>query len=266
MVMNLPATIKTEAIEKLNQAVDSVLTEKDADKFHKAYVIAKAAGDLKQALTKEYMAPIMELQNNRLGFKTDKKDGYDPETVKNCLIEAVLTGVQPFGNQFNIIAGNCYITKEGFGHLLANYPGLSYEIIPQLPRISQDKSSAAIKMEISWKLNGVENKREIDFPIRVNSFMGVDAIIGKATRKARAWLFNSLTGVEVGDGDVSDVNAEIVGSQPLKKTKEDIERDRISAMIDDCKTVAELQKISSHVPEQLLDKFTVKMDELKAAK
>lgn len=261
--MNLPATIKTEAIEKLNKAVASVLTEKDAEGFAKAYLIAKGASDLKVALTKEYMAPIMELQNNRLGFKTDKKEGYDESTVKNCLIEAVLTGVQPFGNQFNIIAGNCYITKEGFGHLLANYPGLTYEIIAQLPRISQDKGSAAIKMEITWKLNGVENKREIDFPIRMNSFMGVDAIIGKATRKARAWLFNSLTGVEVGDGDVNDVSAEVVGSKPLQKSKEEIEHDRISAMIDGCKTVADLNKISQHVPDSLLDKYTVKLDELK---
>lgn len=264
--MNLPATIKTEAIEKLNSAVASVLTEKGAEGFHRAYLISKGASDLKLALTKEYMAPIMELQNNRLGFKTDKPEGYKDDVVKNCLIEAVLTGVQPFGNQFNIIAGNCYITKEGFGHLLANYPGLSYEIIAQLPRVSQDKTSAAIRMEITWKLNGTENKREIDFPIRMNNYMGVDAIIGKATRKARAWLFNSLTGVEVGDGDVSDVNAEVVSSKPLTKTKEEIEQDRISKMIDNCKTVAELNKISQHVPDSLLDKYTVKMDELKAGK
>src|SRR6185295_14617871 len=103
---------------------------------------------------------------------------YPEEVVKNCLIEAVLTGVQPFGNQFNIIAGNCYITKEGFGYLLANYSGLSYEIIPALPRINADKSSAAIVMKIKWTLNSIEKERELEIPVKMNSFMGTDAVIG----------------------------------------------------------------------------------------
>jgi hypothetical protein len=226
--------------------------------FEKAFLIATAAGDLKKALTQEYMKPIMELQNNRLGFKTDKQGGYDEATVKNCLIEAVLTGVQPFGNQFNIIAGNCYITKEGFGHLLANFPGLWYEIIPALPRVNADKNSSAIVMKIEWSLNGgPKQSREIDFPVKVNQYMGTDAIIGKATRKARAWLYSTITGVEVGDGDVNDIDSKVVSSKLVDK-----EAERVELMIQDAKTTQDLEAVKPHLKDGQFDLFNIKMAEL----
>jgi hypothetical protein len=224
--MNLiPTNIKSDVLAKLNETVSAVISSVSEEGFAKAYLIASAASELKKALTPEYMKPIMELQGNRLGFKTDldhESKSYPEHVVKNCLIEAVLTGVQPFGNQFNIIAGNCYITKEGFGHLLAKFHGLQYELIPQLPRIKEDKSSAAIVMKITWTVNGKTENREIDFPIRMNARMGVDAVIGKATRKARAWLFNNLTGMEIGDGDVSDIDSTVVSSKINEPTLEEM--------------------------------------------
>lgn len=189
---------------QLNQAVGQVLGNDKMQGFEKAYMIAEAVGKLKELLTPEYMKPIMYLQNTKLGFRTDKSEGYPEHVVRDCLIEAVLYGVQPFGNQFNIIAGNSYITKEGYGHLLLNYSGLDYKIVPHLPRIKD--TSAAVVMRIEWKINGGDwQKEEIDFAIRVNKMMGADAVIGKATRKARKWLYDKLTGVESPDGDVTDI-------------------------------------------------------------
>ncbi len=246
--------------KRLNNSVFSVIASDQLIGFEKAYLIANAAGELKKLLSSEYMKPIMELQNNRLGFKTDKPAGYDEATVKNCLIEAVLTGVQPFGNQFNIIAGNCYITKEGFGHLLMKFPGLTYEIIPSLPRIKEDKTSAAIVMKIEWTLNGQSKTRELDIPTKMNAFMGTDAVIGKATRKARAWLFSTITGTEIGDGDAGeiDVKATVVG------TKIDHESERVALMIKDATTIEDLKKVEPHLKDGQLDLYTVKLDELKA--
>ena len=40
--------------------------------------------------------------------------------------------------------------------------------------------------------------------IRVNKGMGADAIVGKLTRKARAWLYTTITGQDAGDGDAED--------------------------------------------------------------
>jgi hypothetical protein len=238
----LPATVKQETIQKLNETVVSVISSNGMQGFERAFLIAEAAQQLKLALTSDYMIPIMQLQGTKLGFKTDRDDkgGYDESTVKNCLIEAVLTGVQPFGNQFNIIAGNCYITKEGFGHLLSKYPGLEAEFIPALPRINQEKTSAAILMKITWKLNNESQTREIDFAVKMNQFMGTDAVIGKATRKARAWLFWRLTGVEVGDGDATDTDHKVMDSKLGKRDEPTVTAEDLQKLLDE--KVASLNK------------------------
>ncbi len=253
---------KLEIAQKLNNSVLSVIGSDNLIGFEKAYLIANAASELKLALTPEYMKPIMALQGNRLGFKTDKdtSGGYSEEVVKNCLIEAVLTGVQPFGNQFNIIANNCYITKEGFGYLLSNLKGLSYEIIPMLPRINADKTSAAIVMKIKWSLNGENAKeREIEIPVKMNNFMGTDAVIGKATRKARAWLFGTITGSEIADGDITDLDA---SKQRVEILPADKEAERIELLINDATDLDQLDKIYAFVQDDQMELFLNKKSEL----
>ena len=193
--------------KQLNSQVGSVLNATALEGFERAYLIAEAASRLSEMLNTEYMKPIMALQGNRLGFKTDRDDkgGYREDIVKNCLIEAVLTGVQPFGNQFNIIASNCYITKEGFGYLLKNFSGLSYDIVFDLPRVNNDKTGAAIDAHVTWSINSISKTKVLHIPVKMNAYMGTDAVIGKATRKARAWLYNTITGSEISDGDIGDV-------------------------------------------------------------
>ena len=189
--------------ERLNQSVLSVLNSDQLVGFEKSYKIASAIDFLKENLTAEYMKPIMAMQGSRLGFKTDKDNagGYPMEKVKECLIDAVLTGVEPYGNQFNIIAGNMYVTKEGYRTLLSKVKGLKYTITPQLPRISAEK---------------------------VNNFMGADAVIGKATRKARAWLFNQISDIEISDGDVEDAEFTIVKEEPTVSEKKQALKDKQS--------------------------------------
>lgn len=226
--------------EKLNDNVFAVIGQENAlQGFHKAFLIAEATQQLKDLLTPEYMKPIMALQSNKLGFKTDKDDkgGYPIEVVKNCLIEAVLTGVQPFGNQFNIISGNMYVTKEGFGHLLKNTKGLSYKIIPGLPRINNERSGAAVSVTVKYTYGGASNEESLDIPIKMNAYMGVDAILGKTTRKARAWLFNTIHDSEVADGDVVDLSVEIVQNKVDKKeAKESAVNATMSAIAQEAKS------------------------------
>lgn len=208
--------------EQLNNTVSSVINQHQIMGFQKAFLIAEATSKLKQLLTPQYMKPIMELQGNKLGFKSDKV--YPEGVVRDCLIEAVLTGLQPVGNHFNIIAGNMYPTKEGLGYLLSNFKGLSYQIIPDLPRIKE--TSAAIVMNVKWSMNGGEKQEEkLDIPIKVNKFMGTDAIIGKATRKARAWLYSTLTGSEISEGDATDPeSAVLIKKEP--KTIEEVKEEK----------------------------------------
>lgn len=251
-----------EVSEKLNITVLSVIGQESIAGFQKAYIIANAIKELKETLTQEYMAPIMELQGNKLGFKSDKV--YTESEVKNCLIEAVLIGLQPFNNEFNIIAGNMYPTKEGMGALLKRINGLTYEIVAQIPRLNATETSAAIVMKIRWKHNEKEEQaRDIEIPIKVNKGMGTDAIIGKATRKARAWLFYNITGNEIADGDVNDSDAKTAAT---KLSDKEVEEKRERQMINDCKTLEDLDFLLTNSPDMNIDLINAKRAELKAAK
>lgn len=226
----------TQLATQLNDTVTSVINANTINGFQKAFITSTAISKLEEALTDEYMKPIMALQGNRLGFKTDKdkEGGYPLPVVKKCLIEAVLMGLQPYGNEFNIIAGNMYATKEGMGAVLKKREGLSYEIIPGMPDMDTNKQVAKIKMQINWMLNGAKQEREIEFAIKVNSFMGADAVIGKATRKARKWLHDTISGFEIPEGDVNDstgvpmASEEVITAEDLQLLY-DMKKDALSA-------------------------------------
>lgn len=196
-----------EVAVRLNESVLSVINSDKVVLFEKANMVARAMEEIKTLLTPEYMKPIMNLQGNRLGFRTDKdkNGGYPMETVKNCIIEATLMGLQVCGNQFNIIAGNTYATKEGLGYLLNNFPGLKYDLVCSLPKVNADKTGAAVDVSINYSLNGgPTNSKVIPIAIKMDSYTSVDAIIGKATRKGRKWLYDTITGSEIPEGDVTD--------------------------------------------------------------
>lgn len=257
-IMVLSEKVSQVAV-KLNNSVMSVIGHEKVMGFEKAYLVSNAIAEIKQLLTPEYMKPIMELQGNKLGFKSDKV--YDEPTVKNCLIEAVLFGLQPTGNQFNIIAGNMYATKEGCGYLLSKIPGLQYDIIPELPRIKE--GSGAVVMSIEWSINGVTKSKKIDIPVKVNNFMGTDAVLGKATRKARKWLYDTITGNELPEGDVLDVDRGQGKTLDLNAINEMKERERISDAILSANTQIELEAVREFAYKAGLDsEFEAKEKEL----
>lgn len=197
--------IKLETINALDTAAkNGLIAQSQATAFSKTFAIAEAMSNLQNLLTSEVMKPIMALQGKKLGFKTDKV--YTEEVVKDCMIEATMTGVNIVGNEWNIIAGNCYITKEGMGRLLSKVQGLSYSITPRIPK--SDSKEAVIIMSVEWSYNGESKTKDLEIIVKVNNFMGTDAIIGKATRKARAWLLLHVTGQDVGEGDADDIVAE----------------------------------------------------------
>jgi len=195
-----------EVAKVLDGSISGVFNESSATGFMKAYVISDAIDTLKSKLTPEYMQPIMQMQGMKLGFRTDKDrtGGYPMEAVRECLIEAVLLGLQPYGNQFNIIAGNMYVTKEGSKELLKKIKGLKYSVIPGLPRFSNDMLSAAVPVKLKWEYGGVSNEENVEIPVKLNSGMGPDAAVGKATRKARMLIYNNISETELSDSDEAE--------------------------------------------------------------
>lgn len=258
--------------KELNQQITAVLSNK-IQGFQKAFIVASAIQVLKDKLTVEFMKPIMSLQGSRLGFLTDKDKtgGYDEETVKSCLIDAVLLGLQPTNNEFNIIGSNMYPTKEGFGSLLKTIVGLRYNPTFKNPIVSADKSSANVVVIIDWELNGEKSTQEIDFPMKSNAYASSDALIGKATRKARRWLYNHLSGTDIADGDVQDISHEVIPqTQASLKTVNDASQYvRIQKHIEDSETEEQLKKCYSAIKSEdfeLLIAYKDKEALLKATK
>lgn len=190
---------------KLDMLAESGVACLDAKQgFERAMLTALCVGQLKEALTEEVMAPIMSLQGSMLGFRTDKDNqgGYPLNVVKEALINAVMVGLLPCGNQFNILAGRMYITKEGFTYLLDKL-GVAYRIDLGVP-VSKN-GGALVHADIVWQDKAAQTQtKALDIPVRVNNGMGTDAILGKADRKAKCWLYNNLTHSTLSDGDVDE--------------------------------------------------------------
>ena len=201
----------TTTLQKLTgkvEKLDLIASEarglvQSGEAFTRAIAVADAVSRLREALTPDVMDAVMTLQNSALGFRTDKPNGYPVETVRDCLIEATMNGVYPVGNEFNIITGRAYITKEGYGRKLREIPGLAYSIVPGIPKAAN--GGAVIDMQVRASMGTEAISETLPVCVKVNSGMGADAIIGKATRKARKWLFERLTGCETSDGEVGDV-------------------------------------------------------------
>ena len=218
---NLP-TVSQKTITALDEAASAgqLTTSTAGWQFARALATANAVSTLRELLTKDVMANVMQLQNTALGFITDRRDApYSVDVVRDCLIEAVLNGVSLTGNEFNIISGRCYITKNGMRRKLSNIEGLSYTITPGIPKLAE--KGAVIVMSIDWTYNGKTEHKDLAIPVRVNAGMGTDAIIGKATRKASAWLYDAVTGTCINDGDVSDGDAIPVEAKSVASPIED---------------------------------------------
>ena len=219
---NLPkAENKFLSVSKIIDSEISTVLSSNVNGFQKAFVMSSAIDIIKAQLTDEYMKPIMALQGTNLGFKTDqdtikekvnnkwvtkKGDGYPLEIVRECLIEAIFLGLEVTGNQFNIIGGNMYPTREGFGHALDKIRGLKKNFEYKNIQQPAGQKVAYVTVFITWQMEGdTAKKQTIEFPIKSNDYTSYDALIGKAERKAKRWLYNTVKGTDISDGDVTDI-------------------------------------------------------------
>lgn len=181
------------------------------DNMGAAFLAANVVNSLRDALTDEVMIRVfMPLMNKKIGFLTDRdpsrpgKDGktivtYSVDVVRNCIIDAAFIGLLPTGNQFNIISGVMYPTKEGYTFLLKKL-GTKY-IIQKTPMQDISEKCAAVSCKVSYSFNGENNGFSIVATIKKDSYSSMDQILGKAERKAKKALFEYITGCDFGDAD-----------------------------------------------------------------
>ena len=190
--------------------------------FTRAIVYGMAVANLREALDEKVMKALLKLKNSKLGFRTDEtmNQPYPMQLVRDCIIDAATLGLQCVGNQFNIIGGNMYVTKEGFTFLLRqlSQQGVlrDMKFIYHPAEISESSTMGTARngeqyqkveregrvlVEVSCVYQGKAINEKLEFVIRVNKGMSQDAVLGKAERKAKAWLYNYLTDQAISDGE-----------------------------------------------------------------
>jgi hypothetical protein len=218
------------ALQQIEKVVEECSLSKlvDMSAMEQTLTLADGMQQLRELLTDDVMEAVSALQGTKLGFNTDKKDhaqGYTLLVVRDCLIEATIRGLRSVGNEWNIIAGNCYVTLEGLTRLVneAADPG-SYEQVIGLPHTkldSEGRGSALIECHATWKINGVADSQHCDpanpegeteaermdtrIPVKVNKGMGIDAMLGKAKRKLLALVWAKITKTHIPEGEPDDM-------------------------------------------------------------
>lgn len=190
-----------------------------------AIAVLQALTDI---LTDDFMQKnIMPLMNRSIGFLTDRtgkkgNDGtvkpfYDVAVVRDAFIDATSAGLLPTGNQFNIIAGRMYPTKEGFTALLKNL-GVKYLISIALEPATM-QGFANLTCTISYEYKGDKRQYKLPVQVKADSFSSPDQLKGKAERRAKKNLYEYLTGLDLGEGDAESAQEIAIDEQPQPEPK-----------------------------------------------
>lgn len=235
----IPAKVKQEHLQKLETTATDFygICKKNDLSPITAIRRASAMQTLRDLLTPEIMAPVMSLQGNPLGFKTDRdltreKDennqrkkgpGYPVEIVRDTFIYATGKGARMINNEVNIIAANPYLTKNFFFRMLDEVLGAeNWKITHEIPRVVQSngKTGAIVKSKIWWrdsKSNKDGKTQELEFAIKGDDYASSDSYTGKADRKAGNWLLQNITGERFLEGEVDDaIDIKAINVTPSK--------------------------------------------------
>lgn len=191
-------------------AADTQLVANAASFFASANIVQAITEALTPAVVKEVAMPLM---NRRCGFLTDRNGKantkgqilptYTEDVVRDAIIDAITIGLLPVGNQFNIIGGRMYPTKEGYTALLAKL-GVRYTPFIGAPK-AKEQDYIVFPCKMTYYLES-EAKKEVknytaDIILPCHPYDGIDQLRGKAERRLKKQLFEFLSGMDFGDAD-----------------------------------------------------------------
>ena len=185
-----------------------------ANSFTAANVMLALRETMTDQVVERYFRP---LAGQKFGFRTDRNN-YPTEVLRSCIIDAILLGLAPTGNQFNIISGNCYPTKEGYTNLLKKI-GVDYKI-EILPNTSQDNSYAIMPCRVTYTYGTAKNakwEKDIVIPKRGNE--NHDLLAGKANKRIKQALYEYLTGTDWGYSD-DEIVVEAANNRPAPQQQQ----------------------------------------------
>lgn len=218
---------KKQFLDQVHDRLEVALQEVKAADFtalpalRRSFAMSITVKQVQEIFTKEVCQTLLlPLMGTALGFRTDRDSDpagpYPIEVVRDCAVEALVKGYSLYGNEWNIIGRNMYVTKTGAENRVKDWPGMAnLRIAVSNPDIVGDVAMCAARA--SWMLNGTEDslvcKRLLDgdgvvefderLAVRVNANSKVtqDAIKGKATGKLFKLILQRISGIHVPDPD-----------------------------------------------------------------
>lgn len=217
----------TELMNKLISEIQQI--NENWTHYEKSIAYGHYLTEIKNQITGKPLEIIKSLMNTGIGFKTDRpndkcRDVYSDEIIKNCVVQAIMHGLRIHGNEFNILGGNFYATKEGLDRIVHNNPLLEEKVKDKVKSFRQDDKTGiwGITFEYSYKLKG-ESKVTEEITVLVKGKMGnydipFDAVMGKAKRKLFKAVYNEMTqGFKLEDSDdIDDIETEKVIAEKSK--------------------------------------------------
>ena len=234
---------------------------------------------------------------HKWGFSTDqnKPNGggstYSSDIVIPCFCEALLQKLKPVGNEFNIIKGSTYVTKEGWTGKLMRLPGVTeVDIAPGVIRpedcveLRFKTNAGKEKTEFSvyasarascrvWGhlvevtagvgTNGIDERLQVAADGETMSDV-IDQLRGKAIARIAHRLFQKCVNLSMSGGQATTAektHAELRRIEVAAKTIERVKRFDPSTVVEqrDTQTIAD-----QPIQKQALEIVTVSKDEMEA--
>ena len=239
MSNNTQVMKREDAIKQIDTVYKDLSTKLtgQVNEFEKSMHLAFAMEQLFD-LVEAVKSPVMMLMNTHLGFMTDAdpsrnrkcERAYKWEEIKPVICEALVRGYRVTGNEFNIISRGFYAAKNGLRRKIADVEGLT-NFRDEIAVPKTISSGAIVSVKATWNRYGVPDEYSAEIPVKVNDFMGIEAIIGKAQLKLFKRVLDILTGSRwdtLGDEDGPTYEAE-TESLPKPKSKADQIKSQIPA-------------------------------------
>lgn len=206
-----PFEAQLTKLDNLANDCNIVAITANGGQFSSALALADKIAALREALTPEVMSRLMTLQGSQLGFRTDrdsKGNRYNESEVRDVFIEATFKGFKLTGNETNIISARFYGTKEGFEARMRDFAKAGamtdLKITPGVPKTTTGGSE--VRMQAAWKWRGVQDTLDVVIPVKTDQYSSADQVLGKARRKLLAQVYSRVTGTEVSEGEVGDID------------------------------------------------------------
>ena len=219
----LPVKADDNSIEILKHLVEYCRTTFDFQHdVNSAFNRAKCLKAIQDAITQPMLEDLRLLMNDPNGFKTDRPSAkhpevYDDHSLRTCIASALLDGAALSGNEFNILDGSPYLTKEFFKRHIDNHAGATdFNGEVGVPKINATSRLALCTASATWKQDGevrtlvfkdesgmgvgLDRRLVINFETRDS----VTKIQGKARRQLFLRVWESISGEKYLDTNTVD--------------------------------------------------------------